>query len=98
MQVAVYGPRECGDVEAGQARMVGRLLAEAGVTVLCGVMAAVAEGASIAGGLVIGVRPDTDRGAGCAGLSAVLFTDMGEARDAILIASAGVETPGAQLT
>ncbi|MFB8275569.1 SLOG cluster 4 domain-containing protein [Nocardia colli] len=92
MQVAVCGPRECSAVESEQARLVGRLLAEAGVTVLCGggtgVMAAVAEGASGAGGLVIGVRPDTDRDAVCAGLSAVLFTGMGEARNAILIASA----------
>ncbi|MFF3225886.1 LOG family protein [Nocardia suismassiliense] len=91
-QVAVCGPRECSDVEARWARMVGRLLAEAGVTVLCGggggVMAAVADGASGAGGLVIGVRPDTERGAVCAGLSAVLFTGMGEARNAILVASA----------
>ncbi|MFE9577743.1 TIGR00725 family protein [Nocardia sp. NPDC006044] len=92
MQVAVCGPGECSEREDGQARQVGRLLAEAGVTVLCGggtgVMAAVAEGASGAGGLVIGVRPDSDRDAVCAGLSAVLFTDMGEARNAILIASA----------
>ncbi|GEM35717.1 hypothetical protein NN4_02360 [Nocardia ninae NBRC 108245] len=68
------------------------MLAEAGVTVLCGggggVMAAVAEGASGEGGLVIGVRPDTEREAVCAGLSAVLFTGMGEARNAILVASA----------
>lgn len=92
MQVAVCGPRECGEVQAEQARQVGRLLAEAGVIVLCGggtgVMAAVAEGASSAGGLVIGVRPDVDREAVCAGLSAVLFTGMGEARNAILVASA----------
>ncbi|WP_378729689.1 LOG family protein [Nocardia brasiliensis] len=91
-QVAVCGPSECGVVEGEQARMVGRLLAEAGVTVLCGggggVMAAVAEGAASAGGLVVGVRPDSDRGAVCAGLSAVLFTNMGEARNAILVESA----------
>ncbi|MFI7000609.1 TIGR00725 family protein [Nocardia sp. NPDC050175] len=92
MQVSVCGPRESSAVEAEHARQVGRLLAEAGVIVLCGggtgVMAAVAEGASSAGGLVIGVRPDTDRDAVCAGLSAVLFTGMGEARNAILVASA----------
>lgn len=33
MQVAVCGPRECSDGEGGLGRMVGRLLAEAGVTV-----------------------------------------------------------------
>ncbi|MEU7218695.1 LOG family protein [Nocardia iowensis] len=86
------GPSECSAMEGEQARRVGRLLGEAGVTVLCGggggVMAAVAEGASSAGGLVVGVRPDNDRGAVCAGLSAVLFTNMGEARNAILVESA----------
>ncbi|MEG8182022.1 dethiobiotin synthetase [Nocardia terpenica] len=92
IQVAVCGPRECDEREAEQARDVGRLLAEAGATVLCGggsgVMAAVAQGASAAGGLVIGVRPDTDPNGVCEGLSAVLYTNMGEARNAVLVWSA----------
>ncbi|MGK8524026.1 LOG family protein [Nocardia asteroides] len=91
-QVAVCGPRECTEQEAAWARTVGGLLARAGVTVLCGggagVMAAVAAGTAEAGGLVIGVRPDTDRRAACPELSAVLFTNMGEARNAILVESA----------
>ncbi|MFI6364964.1 LOG family protein [Nocardia sp. NPDC050630] len=91
-QVAVCGPRDCTDADAANARNIGRLLAEAGATVLCGgghgVMAAVAEGASAAGGLVIGVRPDTDPDGICDGLSAVLYTNMGEARNAILVWSA----------
>lgn len=72
--------------------MVGRLLAEAGATVLCGggtgVMAAVAEGAASIGGLVIGIRPDSDPTTICDGLSAVVYTGMGEARNAILVRSA----------
>jgi uncharacterized protein (TIGR00725 family) len=92
VQVAVCGPRDCTDAEAETAREVGRLLARAGAIVLCGggtgVMAAVAEGASAAGGLVIGVRPDTDRAGVCDGLSAVVYTGMGEARNAILVRSA----------
>ncbi|MGV9613630.1 SLOG cluster 4 domain-containing protein [Nocardia xishanensis] len=91
-QVAVCGPTACTRTDAANATEVGRLLAAAGATVLCGggegVMAAVADGASRAGGLVIGVRPDLDRGAACPGLSAVLFTNMGEARNAILVRSA----------
>ncbi|MGY1876165.1 SLOG cluster 4 domain-containing protein [Nocardia gipuzkoensis] len=91
-QVAVCGPRKCTEQEAEWARAVGGLLAQAGATVLCGggtgVMAAVAAGAAEAGGLVIGVRPDTDRSVACTGLSAVLFTNMGEARNAILVESA----------
>ncbi|WP_227998341.1 LOG family protein [Nocardia australiensis] len=92
IQVAVCGPRHCTDMDADNAREVGRLLAETGATVLCGggigVMAAVAEGASSEGGLVIGVRPDADRSRVCDGLSAVLYTNMGEARNAILVWSA----------
>ncbi|MEV5832619.1 LOG family protein [Nocardia sp. NPDC052112] len=92
MQVAVCGPSDCTGIEAEWAAEVGRLLASAGATVLCGggtgVMAAVAEGAFSAGGLVIGVRPDTDQSAPCRGLSAVLYTNMGEGRNAILIHSA----------
>ncbi len=53
-----------------------------------GVMAAVAQGASAENGLVIGVRPDTDPAEICEGLSAVLYTNMGEARNAILVRSA----------
>lgn len=91
-QVAVCGPRHCTDADTANAHEVGRLLAEAGATVLCGggigVMSAVAEGASRAGGLVIGVRPDADPTGVCDGLSAVVYTNMGEARNAILVWSA----------
>ncbi|WP_083884271.1 SLOG cluster 4 domain-containing protein [Nocardia higoensis] len=94
LQVAVCGPRHCSAEDAQRAREIGRLLAEADATVICGggvgVMAAVAEGASNAGGIVIGVRPDTDRSAVCPGLTAVLFTNMGEARNSIIIESADV--------
>ncbi|MEU3012226.1 dethiobiotin synthetase [Nocardia asteroides] len=90
-QIAVCGPRDCRDIDAERAEEVGRLLAEAGVTVVCGggrgVMAAVARGASAAGGLVVGIRPDTDRDAICDGLSVVIWTGMGEARNSIIVES-----------
>ncbi|MFE3445035.1 LOG family protein [Nocardia sp. NPDC059180] len=92
LQIAVCGPRACTPDDAQRAKRIGHLLAEAGVTVLCGggsgVMAAVAEGASAAGGIVIGIRPDTDRTAVCDGLTAVLYTNIGEARNAVLVWSA----------
>lgn len=92
IQVAVCGPRQCTAAEAENALVVGGLLAEAGATVLCGggtgVMAAVAAGAGEAGGLVIGIRPDDDPGAVCAGVSAVIRTNMGEARNAVIVSSA----------
>lgn len=92
LQVAVCGPSACTAEDARRATRIGQLLAEAGATVLCGggtgVMAAVAAGASGAGGIVIGIRPDTDRSRVCPGLTAVLFTNMGEARNAVITQSA----------
>ncbi|MFC4147535.1 TIGR00725 family protein [Micromonospora mangrovi] len=92
MQVAVCGPGEAGERELAFGRRVGELLAERGVTVLCGggggVMAAVAAGARSRGGLVIAVRPDDGTEPGPAEVSASVVTNMGQARNAILVWSA----------
>lgn len=94
LQVAVCGPRHCTDTDRANAYEIGRLLAEAGATVLngggIGVMAAVSEGAKKAGGLVIGVRPGPDDSDANEHCDVVLATNMGEARNAILIWSADV--------
>ncbi|GAA0354324.1 TIGR00725 family protein [Actinoallomurus spadix] len=86
------GPRDCTGAERDAAREVGRLLAERGAVVLCGgytgVMAAVTEGARSAGGLVVGVLSRADREGAAPGLSAAIATGMGEARNAVLVASA----------
>lgn len=91
-QVAVCGPRHCTDQDTEHAREVGRLLAEAGAVVICGggagVMAAVASGARAANGLVIGVRPNDSREGASPDLSATIVTNMGEARNAIIVWSA----------
>ncbi|HET9655296.1 MAG TPA: LOG family protein [Kineosporiaceae bacterium] len=91
-QVAVCGPRECSGQEAAHARRVGELLAEHGAVVVCGggtgVMAAVAEGAASRKGLVIGVRPGADREGAHPELSAVVVTNLGEARNAVIVWSA----------
>jgi uncharacterized protein (TIGR00725 family) len=93
VQVAVCGPAAATAAEVAHARRVGELLAERGVTVLCGggggVMAAVAAGARSRDGLVIGVRPDDDGASGpTSNVSAVIVTNMGQARNAILVWSA----------
>lgn len=92
MQVAVCGPRHCTEQDQANAHQVGRLLAQAGVTVICGggtgVMAAVAAGARAENGLVIGVRPNDSTDGASPDLSAVIVTNMGEARNAIIIWSA----------
>ncbi|MFU8871540.1 dethiobiotin synthetase [Micromonospora sp. SL4-19] len=92
VQVAVCGPAEATPAETAWARRVGELLGERGVTVLCGagggVMAAVAAGARSCGGLVIGVRPDDGTDPGPAEASVSVVTNMGQARNAILVWSA----------
>lgn len=92
LQVAVCGPRHCTDTDRTNAYEIGRLLAEAGATVLngggVGVMAAVSAGAHEAGGLVVGVRPGPDSSDANEDLDVVLATNMGEARNAILVWSA----------
>ncbi len=91
-QVAVCGPADCTPAEYDQAREVGELLAARGITVICGggsgVMAAVAAGVRSGGGVVIGIRPGPNRDGASADLTAVVATDMGEARNAIIVQSA----------
>ena len=92
MQVAVCGPAACTDDEAKAAFEVGRQLVRRGVTVLCGggpgVMASVAAGARSLGGLVVSIRPDQKRGEPAGGASVVVSTNLGEARNAVLVSSA----------
>jgi len=67
-------------------------LAEAGAVVICGggigVMAAVAKGVASKGGTVIGIRPNNSQEGSSADLTATVVTNMGEARNAIIVWSA----------
>lgn len=91
-QVAVCGPRHCTEQDEANAYRVGQLLAERGVIALCGggigVMAAVAAGVRSKNGVVIGIRPNDSRDGASPDLSAVIVTNMGEARNAVIIWSA----------
>jgi uncharacterized protein (TIGR00725 family) len=91
-QVAVCGPAQSTDTEAAHAYRVGESLAERGAIVICGagggVMAAVAAGARARGGLVIGVRPDGSRRGASPDLSATIVTNLGQARNAVIVWSA----------
>ncbi len=59
--IGVMGSSTCTPEQYEKARAVGRLIAERGAVVLCGgmtgVMTAVAQGATEAGGLTIGILP-----------------------------------------
>jgi uncharacterized protein (TIGR00725 family) len=91
-QVAVCGPGDCTEAERANAYRIGQLLAERGAVVICGggtgVMAAVAAGARSRDGLVVGVRPNDSRAGASPDLSVTIVTNMGEARNAIIVWSA----------
>ena len=92
-QVAVIGSGGCGEgSEAWQlAEEVGRRLAEAGVTVVCGgrggVMEAAARGAAGVGGEVIGVLPWVDGEDANPYCTHVVATGIGDARNLAVVAS-----------
>jgi len=91
-QVAVCGPADCTEADRERAYRVGELLAGAGAVVLCGggrgVMAAVASGARSRGGLVVGIRPGDTREGASPDLSVTLVTNLGQARNAVIVYSA----------
>lgn len=95
-QVAVIG---AGGAAEGSdvwmlAEEVGKRLAEAGVTVVCGggggVMAAVSRGAASAGGEVIGVLPGSEVDGGNPDLTHVVATGIGHARNLAVVGSGEV--------
>ena len=87
--ISVIGGSECSADERAWAQEVGRLLAQAGVGVVCGgrggVMEAVCRGAREAGGLTIGILPGESAAEGNGQLSIVLPTGLGEARNVIVV-------------
>lgn len=89
--IAVCGPHEADENECRQAETVGRLLAEAGETLVCGgrggVMAAASRGARRAGGTTIGILPGYDRAAANQWIDHPIPTGLGEARNAVVVAS-----------
>ncbi len=92
-QIAVIGSSRCDESSESWrlAEEVGRLLAEAGVTVVCGggpgVMEAVARGAASAGGTVIGILPGGDPGEANPHCTQVVATGIGQARNLAVVAS-----------
>jgi uncharacterized protein (TIGR00725 family) len=92
-QVAVCGPgRDCTEQDKANAYRIGQLLAERGAVALCGggggVMAAVASGVRANDGLVVGILPHDTREGAAPDLSVTVVTNMGAARNAIIVWSA----------
>lgn len=90
MQIAVIGAACCSGDEEEAAVRAGRAIAESGAVLLCGgeggVMEAACRGAAGCGGLVIGILSGT--GDGNQYLSVAIRTDLGHARNVVLVQSA----------
>jgi uncharacterized protein (TIGR00725 family) len=89
MQIAVIGKEDCTEEEYRAARAAGSLIAERHAILCCGgrggVMEAACRGAREAGGLTVGILPDTGRGNPY--LDVVIRTGMGYGRNAIVVQS-----------
>ena len=90
--VAVCGASQATPHQLEAAREVGRLLAESGAIVvnggLGGVSGAASEGASRAGGTVVGLLPDLDRAGANPDLTVALPTGLGQARNLLIVTAA----------
>ena len=91
IQIAVVGGSEATDSAIIAAETVGRTLASAGASVVCGglggVMAAACRGAKSAGGLTIGFLPGTDPSAPNPWVDVIIPTGMGEGRNILVVRS-----------
>jgi uncharacterized protein (TIGR00725 family) len=92
MIIAVIGDSSCSPEEAKLAEIVGELLAQRGVTIICGgltgVMEAVCRGAKSKGGLTVGILPGQDASMANAWVDIPVVTGIGEARNVAVVKSA----------
>lgn len=90
--IAVCGAGAAGPELAELAEKTGEEIARAGAVLVCGgrggVMEAAARGAKKAGGLTIGVLPGPETGEANPWIDAPVATDMGHARNAIIVRTA----------
>jgi uncharacterized protein (TIGR00725 family) len=90
--VAVVGPGDARPEHESRAEEVGRLLAQAGSTVVCGglggVMEAACRGAKEAGGTTLGILPGSDRRTANRFVDVAVATGLGEARNALVVRAA----------
>jgi uncharacterized protein (TIGR00725 family) len=90
--VAVCGASQATPSQLDAAREVGRLLAKRGAVVINGgfggVSGAASEGASLEGGTVVGILPDTDRSGVNPHLTVAIATGLGQVRNAVIVTAA----------
>jgi hypothetical protein len=92
MIIAVIGDSSCSPEEARLAETVGELLAQQGVTVICGgldgVMEAACRGAKSKGGQTVGILPGQDSNTANPWVDVPVVTSLGEARNVVVVKSA----------
>jgi uncharacterized protein (TIGR00725 family) len=90
--VAIVGAGDADAAVCDLAYAAGAAVARHGAVLICGgrggVMAAAARGAQSAGGLTVGILPGYDRREANPSIEIAIATGMGEARNAIVVASA----------
>ena len=90
--IAVIGSGDCSPQEARLAEEVGKELARHGAILVCGglggVMAAACRGATLAGGLTIGILPGDSRRSANPYVQIPIVTNLGEARNVIVVKTA----------
>lgn len=93
MIIAVIGGNNADTAALAGAEAVGRCIAEAGHALICGglggVMEAACRGAREAGGRTVGVLPGPDAAAANPYVDIPIVTNMGVARNAIIVQTAG---------
>ena len=92
VQIAVCAPADAPPEVLALAEAVGRLVAERGCGLVCGGlgggMAAACRGAKAAGGTTVGILPGYEAKAANAWVDHVVCTGLGQARNAVVAASA----------
>ena len=92
MYIGVIGGQFCSEDEERMAYEVGSRLAKQGAIIICGglggVMEAACRGAKEEGGTTIGVLPGPFRGDSNPYVDYAIATDMGQARNAIIVRTA----------
>ena len=90
--IAIVGAGDASAPVCDLAYAAGLAVARRGASLICGgrggVMAAAARGAQSAGGMTIGILPGYDRHEANPNIEIAIATGMGEARNAIVVASA----------
>jgi uncharacterized protein (TIGR00725 family) len=92
MIIAVIGDSSCSPEKAKLAESIGELLAQRGVTIVCGglggVMEAVCRGAKSKGGLTMGILPGENSSMANPWVDIPVVTGIGEARNVAVVKSA----------